>query len=65
MKQRKLSNYPVITAEFENLEELAEVMECCKKTAARVLNGSRPFTHKEKVRVSNYLEKTIAEVFGE
>ena len=65
MKQRRMSNYPVIAAEFENADELAGVMECCKKTALRVLNGSRPFTHKEKVRISNYLDKTIAEVFGE
>lgn len=65
MKKRRMSNYPVITAEFENADELAAVMECCKKTAIRVLNGSRPFTHKEKVRISTYLDKTIAEVFGE
>ena len=64
MKKRRMSNYPVITAEFANLAELADVMETSTKTAQRVLNGARPFYHKEKVRIATYLGKSIEEVFG-
>lgn len=65
MRQRKISKYPVITAEFKSIAELAEVMEVSTKTAQRVLNGYRPFYFKEKRRICEYLGRDIAGVFGE
>ena len=64
MRQTKKSNFPVITAEFGTVAELAEVMEKSEKTARRSLNGSRPFQFKEKRRICDYLGRELGEVFG-
>lgn len=64
MRQTKKSNYPVITAEFGTVSELAEVMERSEKTARRSLDGSRPFQIKEKKRICDYLGRGLNEVFG-
>lgn len=64
MKLRKKSNYPVLTAEFKSVAELAGVMDVSEKTAQRVLNGYRPFYHKEKLSICNYLGRPVSEVFG-
>lgn len=64
MKLRKKSNYPVLTAEFKSVAELAGVMDVSTKTAQRVLNGYRPFYHKEKLLICEYLGRSISEVFG-
>lgn len=64
MRQRKMSLYPVITTEFVNLAELAQVMQTSTKTASRVLNGKRPFNRHEKERICAFLGLTREEVFG-
>lgn len=64
MKQRQLSRFPIITAEFSTLEELADVMEVSTKTAQRALKGIRPFRIKEKRRICAYLDRELSEVFG-
>jgi len=63
MRQTKKSNYPVITAEFTNLAELAEVMQTSTKTAQRTLNGERSFKITEKRRICEYLGRELSEVF--
>lgn len=64
MKITTMSNYPIITAEFSNLSELAAVMETSTKTAQRALKGSRPFRITEKRRICEYLGRELEEVFA-
>lgn len=64
MRQTKKSLFPIITAEFANVAELAEVMEKSEKTALRSLNGSRPFQLREKRKICDYLGRELSEVFG-
>lgn len=64
MKINTMSNYPIITAEFKNLAELAAVMETSTKTAQRALQGVRPFRITEKRRICAYLDRELTEVFG-
>ncbi len=64
MRQTKKSLFPIITAEFGTVAELAEVMERSEKTARRSLDGSRPFQIREKRRICDYLGRELGEVFG-
>lgn len=65
MRIKSKSHYPVITAEFTNLAELADVMEVSTKTAQRALSGVRPFRIKEKRRICDYLGRELKEVFAD
>lgn len=64
MRMTKKSKFPIITAEFGNMAELAEVMERSTRTARRSLDGLRPFQIKEKRRICAYLGRELNEVFG-
>lgn len=64
MRQTKVSKFPIITAEFKNMDELAAVMETSTRTARRALSGSRPFRLQEKKRICNYLARDLSEVFA-
>lgn len=64
MKLHGKSLYPVITREFTDAAELAEVVEVSEKTVLRILHGSRPFTRKEKIRISEYLGLPLSSVFA-
>lgn len=63
MRIKTISKFPVITAEFSTLAELAGVMETSTKTAQRALSGKRPFRITEKRRVCAYLDRDLKEVF--
>lgn len=63
MRLKTMSKFPVITAEFATLDELAGVMETSTKTAQRAINGQRPFRITEKRRICAYLDRELKEVF--
>lgn len=65
MRIKSISHYPIITSEFTNLAELADVMEVSTKTAQRALSGARPFRIKEKRRICEYLGRELKEVFAD
>lgn len=63
MKLRSKSLYPVITREFKDLAELANVVELSTVTVKKILHGSRPFTRQEKRRICKYLGLPMSKVF--
>lgn len=61
MKSR-MTYYPLIRAEFESISELGEVINRSRSYCKQRLNGSLPFTHKDKVLIARYLGVDVSEV---
>lgn len=66
MKSR-LTYYPIIRREFENMEELARVINKSVSYCKLRLNGKEAFTMNDKRLIANYLERAdqIAIIFEE
>ena len=63
MRSAKKSLYPVISRQFEDRAELADVIEKSIRTVTRIMAGERAFTKRDRVKICNYLGMTEAEIF--
>ena len=64
MRQTKVSKFPIITAEFKNMDELAAVMETSTRTARARVKRFATLQNSGKKRICNYLERELSEVFA-
>lgn len=64
MERRKGLVYPVIVDEITNYAELQEVLGCGYQPAYRIMHGIQPPTHKQKLRMSEYLGMPVEVIFA-
>lgn len=60
MKSR-LNFYPVLRREFENMQELADVINKSRRYVQNRLNGNAAFTNNEKRLIAEYLKPLLTE----
>lgn len=63
MRSNRMSLYPVISRQFEDQAELADVIEKSVRTVSRIMTGERCFTKRDRIKICNYLGMTEEEVF--
>lgn len=64
MRSSKKCIYPEISRQFENRDELADVIDKSPRTVTRIMAGQRPFTKRDRVRICLYLGMEETEIFG-
>ena len=67
MMKSRLTYYPIVRREFENMQELADVINKSVSYCKERLNGKKTFTMNDKRLIANYLGRAdqISIIFEE